>query len=85
MTQKPIITAALTAPSETLPTEAPPVQAAMASAPVNSQGGDVTQAVGSVEILDECYVVRTTSTDICGRFTSARPRKTPSSSRTREK
>lgn len=51
--QAPFVTAALTDPAERLPTETAAVQAASSG----SQAGDVTQPAGTVENLDECYVM----------------------------
>jgi len=60
-----IVTAALTDSSETLPSETPPVQAAIANMPVAEPGATESaiapsaagkSAADSVEILDECFV-----------------------------
>jgi hypothetical protein len=53
---KSIVEAALPDSSQMLPPEAPPVQAATTSAP-DPVPNDAKDAVGSVEILDECLVV----------------------------
>jgi hypothetical protein len=55
---EPVVTAALTAPSETLPEETPPSQAATAI-PANPESSEAKQVVGTVEVLDECYVMET--------------------------
>jgi hypothetical protein len=69
---KSIVEAALTEPSQILPPETPPVQAAIASTP-NAAPKDTKNAVGSVEILDECPVV-----DICiDRYLWALYQRTP--------
>lgn len=54
--QEPIVTAALTDPSETLPHETPPEQTAETNT-ATPEPGAANQAVGSTEILDECLVV----------------------------
>jgi hypothetical protein len=54
--QEPIVTAALTDPSETLPHETPPEQAAETSTATPGPGAP-DQAVGSTEVLDECLVI----------------------------
>jgi hypothetical protein len=66
---EPIVVAALTDSSETLPAEKPPVDAAIVSAPATESSGPepapaavtapaaIKSAVGTVEILDECYVM----------------------------
>ena len=58
------VVAALTDSSETLPAEKPPVEAAVVSAPAEPSSAEsaslpaaVKSALGSDEILDECYVV----------------------------
>jgi hypothetical protein len=56
---KPIVEAALTDSSQILPPETPPVQVPTASTP-NAMPEDTKDAVGSIEILDECFVA-----DIC--------------------
>ena len=56
--EKPVVVAALGDPAEVLPTETPPVQAAITSAPA-AVTGDTRTSIGSVEILDECYVMET--------------------------
>ena len=55
----PAVETASTSPSEVLPTEAPPGQSTAASEPDRTPG-DSTEAVSSIEIVDECWVV-----DIC--------------------
>jgi len=55
---EPVVTAALTDPSETLPAETPDTQAATTDA-ASPGGADVKDAVDTVAILDECYVVET--------------------------
>jgi hypothetical protein len=52
---KSIVEAALTDPSQMLPPETPPVPAATASTP-DAVPKDTRDAVGSIEILDECWV-----------------------------
>ena len=54
--QEPIVTAALTDSSETLPHETPPEQAAETSTATPGSGA-ANQEVGSTEVLDECLVV----------------------------
>jgi hypothetical protein len=54
----PIVTAALTAPSETLPPETPAEPVAKASM-ATPEPGDTHPAVGSTEVLDECFAVDT--------------------------
>jgi hypothetical protein len=69
---KPIVEAALTDSSQILPPETPPVQAATASTP-NAMPEDTKDAVGSIEILDECLVA-----DICiDRYLWALYQRTP--------
>ena len=53
---KSIVEAALTDPSQVLPPEPPAVPVATASTP-NAAPKDTKDVVGSIEILDECYVV----------------------------
>ena len=53
---KPVVVAALGDPAEVLPAETPPVQAAVTNAPA-AETGDTKTSVGSVAILDECYVM----------------------------
>jgi hypothetical protein len=53
---EPIVTAALTAPSETLPPETPAEPVAKASMATPEPGGTHPD-VGSTEILDECFAV----------------------------
>jgi hypothetical protein len=53
---KSIVEAALTNSSQMLPTEPPPVQVATPSAP-DAAPKDTKDVVGSIEILDECFVV----------------------------
>jgi hypothetical protein len=55
---KPSVVAALTSPSEILPQETLPAQAAQTSTePAAASSNDAKPSVDSVEILDECYVV----------------------------
>jgi len=54
--QEPIVTAALTDPSETLPHETPLEQTAETNT-ATPEPGAANQAVGSTEVLDECLVV----------------------------
>jgi hypothetical protein len=54
--QEPIVTAALTDSSETLPQETPPEQAAETST-ATPESGAANQEGGSTEVLDECLVV----------------------------
>jgi hypothetical protein len=58
----PIVTAALTDPSETLRPETPQPEAPSAPtaepAEIN-RGGETNSGIGSVEVLDECFVVET--------------------------
>jgi D-alanyl-D-alanine carboxypeptidase len=69
---KSIVEAALTDSSQMLPSEAPPVQVLTTSAP-NAVPKDTKDAVGSVEILDECPVA-----DICvDRYLWALYQRTP--------
>jgi hypothetical protein len=69
---KSIVEAALTDSSEILPPETPPVRMATASTP-NVVPKDAKDAVGSIEILDECLVV-----DICiDRYLWALYQRTP--------
>jgi hypothetical protein len=56
--RKPVVVAALGDAAEVLPAETPPVQAAVTNAPAAATG-DPKTSVGSVEILDECYVMET--------------------------
>jgi hypothetical protein len=53
---KPIVEAALTDPSEALPPETPPLQAAPASSPDPVPDDTKQAAVSSIEIFDECLV-----------------------------
>lgn len=53
---KPVVIASLGDPSETLPANTPPAEAAVTSAPAAVTGG-AKPSVGSVDILDECYVI----------------------------
>jgi hypothetical protein len=53
---KPIVEAALTDQSRVLPGEPPPVLVATPSAP-DTAPKDTRDAVGSIEVLDECFVV----------------------------
>jgi hypothetical protein len=69
---KSIVEAALTDPSQMLPPEPPAVQAATPSTP-HAAPKDTKDAVGSIEILDECFVV-----DACiDRYLWALYRRTP--------
>jgi D-alanyl-D-alanine carboxypeptidase len=69
---KSIVEAALTDSSQILPPETPPVQAATAITP-NAAPKDTKNAVGSIEILDECPVA-----DICiDRYLWALYQRTP--------
>ncbi len=69
---KSIVEAALTDSSQMLPPEAPPAQAAPANT-TNAVPLDTKDAVNSVEILDECFVV-----DICiDRYLWALYQRTP--------
>jgi hypothetical protein len=55
---EPIVTAALSDPSETLPsTEAPPEQAASVLPPANPPASAATHTADTTEVLDECFVV----------------------------
>jgi hypothetical protein len=54
---KSIVEAALTDASQMLPPEPPPVQVTTASAPNAVLPQDTRDAVGTIEVLDECFVV----------------------------
>jgi hypothetical protein len=69
---KSIVQAALTDPSQVLPPEPPAVPVATASTP-NAAPKDTKDAVGSIEILDECWVA-----DVCfDRYLWALYQRTP--------